>query len=149
MLGDYPGILSEGIRQKIVLVGHDRGARISHRLAVDNNHSHFEIIGAALLDIVPTLVQFRAFANPSEATIYYHWSLLAAAKPISEDLIDAMGGGKWVAKNLGALREGALGVNFPIHQKYFNNRATIEAACADYRQWTSRNRLRTKRREES
>ncbi|KAF8458921.1 Alpha/Beta hydrolase protein [Terfezia claveryi] len=139
MLGNYPGILSEGIRQKIVLVGHDRGARISHRLAVDNCHPHFEIIGAALLDIVPTLVQFRAFANPSQATIYYHWSFLAAPKPIPEDTIDAIGGGNWIESGFGSWRctweeaQKRMEANVPIYQKYFNNRATIEAVCADYR----------------
>ena len=139
MLGDYPGILSHGIRQKIVLVGHDRGARISHRLAVDNNHPHFEIIGAALLDIVPTVVQFQAFANPSQATVYYHWSFFAAPKPIPEDMIDAIGGGNWIAKVLETWpctweeARKRLEANIPIYQEYFNNRATIDAVCADYR----------------
>lgn len=138
VLGDYSVILSEGIRQKIVLVGHDRGARISHRLAVDNSHPHFEIIGTALLDIVPTLVQFRAFANPLQATIYYHWSFLAAPKPIPEDTIDAMGGENWIESAFGlsmymSEARKRLEANVPIYKKYFNNRATIEAVCADYR----------------
>jgi hypothetical protein len=53
-----------GKERKVIWVGHDRGARVGHRLVVDNKPEH-NIISALFFDIVPTTEQWRSFANPA------------------------------------------------------------------------------------
>lgn len=65
-----------GKERPVIYCGHDRGARIGHRLVVDNKPEH-NIKAAVLMDIVPTLEQFKAFANPKASMAYYHWPFLA------------------------------------------------------------------------
>ncbi len=92
--------------RRIVLGGHDRGARIGHRLAVDFSHPppawsstsydalHLTVLGAILLDIVPTSAQWAAFADPAISAGYFHWPLLANAE-LATEMIAAFGGARW------------------------------------------------------
>jgi pimeloyl-ACP methyl ester carboxylesterase len=65
-----------GKDRPIIYCGHDRGARVGHRLIVDNDTAH-NIKSAILMDIVPTSEQFRAFGNVRASVAYYHWPFLA------------------------------------------------------------------------
>ena len=58
--------------EKYFIVGHDRGARVAHRMAIDYKES---ILKLAVLDIVPTL---HVFDNTEKklAKRYYHWFFL-------------------------------------------------------------------------
>lgn len=67
------------------LVGHDRGARVSHRLMLDHPA---RVERAALLDIIPTLEHFER-ADMAFAMGYYHWFFLAQPAPFPETLIAA------------------------------------------------------------
>jgi haloacetate dehalogenase len=68
------------------LVGsHDRGARVSHRLALDFPE-HVEKL--AVLDIVPTIEHFER-ADMSFAMGYYHWFWFAQPHPFPEVVINA------------------------------------------------------------
>ena len=73
----------------------DRGAKICHRVAVDNHHfPSLDIVGTVLIDIVPTKVQWEAFANPTIAVGYFHcqsFANLAVAVP----MLEAYSGGCW------------------------------------------------------
>ena len=55
--------------KKYYLVGHDRGARVAHRMAIDYNKN---ILKAIFLDIVPTNSVFE-LADQDLARKYYHW----------------------------------------------------------------------------
>jgi pimeloyl-ACP methyl ester carboxylesterase len=82
-------------KRKVILGGHDRGARICHRLAVDKaDFPNLDFLGVFMMDIVPTLMQWKAFSNPAVATGYFHWPLLANAEMATE-ILTAYGGGKW------------------------------------------------------
>jgi haloacetate dehalogenase len=65
------------------LVGHDRGARASYRLALDHPGAVEKLV---LLDIVPTSVQF-AQVDWQGCLRAYHWYLLAQPAPLPETLI--------------------------------------------------------------
>lgn len=67
------------------LVGHDRGARVSHRLAIDHAE---KVEKLALLDIVPTIEHFER-ADMAFALGYYHWFWFAQPHPFPENLIAA------------------------------------------------------------
>ncbi|WPG98884.1 Hypothetical protein R9X50_00168400 [Acrodontium crateriforme] len=121
----------------VIWVGHDRGARVGHRLLVDNDASH-RIITAILIDIVPTTQQWRAFANPLASIAYYHWPFLAL--PTAPQLIEAMGGYEYCKNSL----DRARGANEVGAAKFKENDAvdhyshlfslpeTIAGSCADY-----------------
>lgn len=49
----------------IVLIGHDRGARVSHRLAVDGV-SGFDIKGVCLIDIVFSSTQYHSLGTHTQ-----------------------------------------------------------------------------------
>lgn len=61
------------------LVGHDRGARTAHRLALDSPDC---ILSLTLMDIVPTHLLLNALTQ-QVARAYYHWFFLAQPAPVS------------------------------------------------------------------
>jgi haloacetate dehalogenase len=69
--------------ERFFLVGHDRGARVSHRLAVDHPAS---VAKVAVLDIAPTLAMYEK-TNEAFARAYWHWFFLILPHPVPERLI--------------------------------------------------------------
>lgn len=67
------------------LAGHDRGARVSHRLAIDWPD---RVRKLAVLDIVPTIEHFER-TDMKFALGYYHWFWFAQPHPFPENLISA------------------------------------------------------------
>ncbi|GAA5925988.1 hypothetical protein JCM3775_005169 [Rhodotorula graminis] len=75
-------------RPKVVLVAHDRGARVAYRLAKD---SPDRVVGLNVQDIVPTAEQFKRFTYDHHRHLatfgYYHWIFLATPAPMAEMLL--------------------------------------------------------------
>jgi pimeloyl-ACP methyl ester carboxylesterase len=71
--------------ERFSVAGHDRGARVAHRLARDHPE-HIERL--ALLDIVPTLYRFETI-DQKAATASYHWFFLIQPGGLPERLIGA------------------------------------------------------------
>lgn len=67
------------------VVSHDRGARVSHRLALDYPAA---VERLAVLDIVPTIEHFER-TDMAFALGYYHWFWFAQPHPFPENLISA------------------------------------------------------------
>lgn len=67
------------------LVGHDRGARVAHRMALD---APGRIASLTLMDIVPTEMLLSRLTH-QVARSYYHWFFLAQPHPFPETLIAA------------------------------------------------------------
>jgi len=67
-----------------LLAGHDRGARVGYRFALDHPE---RIRKLAVLDIVPTLETAEAM-DYAYAKAMYHWLFLAQPHPIPERLIN-------------------------------------------------------------
>jgi haloacetate dehalogenase len=113
------------------IAGHDRGARVTYRLALDHPE---RVRRAAVLDIIPTLEQFERM-NRMGARAAYHWYFLAQPSPFPETLI-----GKdpdyFLDHSLGAWR-GAADAFTPealaAYHEAFRNPAMIHATCEDYR----------------
>jgi len=60
--------------ERFALVGHDRGARVAHRLALDSPEA---VKNLTVLDIVPTHTVFRE-ARKELAAAYWHWFFFQA-----------------------------------------------------------------------
>jgi len=67
------------------VAGHDRGARVAHRMALDFPASVYKL---AVLDILPTEVVWDN-ADAKLALSFWPWSLLSQPSPLPERLISA------------------------------------------------------------
>ena len=71
--------------QEFSVVGHDRGARVAYRMALDHPSSVLRLV---VLDIVPTLDVVRR-TDVRSALTFWPWSLLSQPAPLPETLISA------------------------------------------------------------
>ncbi|KIX03208.1 uncharacterized protein Z518_06760 [Rhinocladiella mackenziei CBS 650.93] len=135
--------------RRIILGGHDRGARISHRLSVDFSHPpqspstceklNLTVLGTILLDIVPTLAQWQAFANPAICSGYFHWPLLANPD-VATEMLSAFGGGRWAKEahtriagpNSESLNRITAHNALDVYSALFEQRETIYYTSLDY-----------------
>ena len=69
--------------ERFLVVGHDRGARVAHRLCVDHPG---RVMKVAVLDIAPTLAMYEA-TNEAFARAYWHWFFLILPAPVPERMI--------------------------------------------------------------
>ena len=71
--------------ERFHVVGHDRGARTAHRMALDHPDA---VRSLALLDIVPTYDMFQR-VDALTAKAYWHWYFLQQPAPYPETVIAA------------------------------------------------------------
>jgi haloacetate dehalogenase len=112
------------------VAGHDRGARVTHRLVRDHPD---KIERAAILDIVPTLYRFETI-DQKAATGSYHWFFLIQPAPFPERLIGAEC--EYYLRHSFGLdrRPDALEADaFAEYLRCFRNPETIRATCDEYR----------------
>ena len=116
---------------EFLVVGHDRGARVAHRMALDHPAA---VVKLAVLDIVPTRTMY---ANVSRefAKAYYHWFFLLRPEPIPETLIGAHPD-FYLESHIGS-RHAGLKPFAPEalaeYRRCFRDPAAIHASCEDYR----------------
>lgn len=116
---------------RFAVAGHDRGARVGHRLALDHPDS---VTALAVLDIVPTRHTFQ-HADAAFGLAYSHWFFLASGNGIPERLI---GGDPefWIRARMGARHHGGTMFDPQAMDEYvrcFSDPAAIHASCEDYR----------------
>ena len=115
---------------KYYLVGHDRGARVAHRMAIDYQD---KIKKLSLLDIVPTSHVFDN-TNALLARRYYHWFFLIQSFPHPETMI-----GKdseyYLRSKLKMWGSNNDYLSEDVIKEYLRcfNSETIHASCEDYR----------------
>jgi haloacetate dehalogenase len=113
------------------VVGHDRGGRVGHRMALDYPN---RVTRLAVLDIVPTRHVY-ATVGRELATAYYHWFFFIQPYDLPETLIGA-DPGYYLRKKLGGWGT-SLDTFAPEalaeYERCFGDPATIHASCEDYR----------------
>jgi haloacetate dehalogenase len=115
------------------ILGHDRGARVTYRLALDHPD---RVIRVGIIEVIPTADFWRAW-NAELAYKAYHWTFLAQPAPLPEMLIAANPVAyvehslrNWtLAKSLDVFAPAAL----EAYRKQARDPARIAAMCADYR----------------
>jgi haloacetate dehalogenase len=117
--------------RRFAVAGHDRGARVAHRLARDHPE---RVERLALLDIVPTLYRFETI-DQKAATSSFHWFFLIQPGGLPERLIGAEPEfflrhmlGSW-ARDPSAFEPEV----FSEYLRCFQNSETIRATCDEYR----------------
>jgi haloacetate dehalogenase len=117
--------------KQFAVVGHDRGGRVAHRMALDHSE---RVTKLAVLDIAPT---HKLYHNVSKAfaTAYYHWFFLIQPAPLPETLIG--NSAEFYLNSLlgiGRLKPHAITPEaFSEYLRCFRDPATIHATCEDYR----------------
>ena len=112
------------------LVGHDRGGRVAHRLAVDHPEA---VRRVALLDISPTLAMYEQ-TTEAFARAYWHWFFLILPEPIPERMIGA--DAKFLLRAKMASGSAGLKAFAPAAWAEYERCFTpemIHASCEDYR----------------
>lgn len=112
------------------VLGHDRGGRVSHRLAMDFPESIKRLM---VLDISPTLAMYEN-TTMEFARGYWHWFFLIQAHPIPETLIGA-NPEFWIKNHMG--RHAGIGIfdsqPWSEYLEGVSNPASLHAMCEDYR----------------
>lgn len=117
--------------ERFAVVGHDRGARVAHRLALDHPA---RIERACVMDIAPTLHMFD-HTDQAFATGYYHWFFLIQPDGLPEHMIGADPG--WFLREK-LRRWSAPGAHFDEaavaeYVRCFSSLEGVHASCEDYR----------------
>jgi haloacetate dehalogenase len=119
--------------EQFFLAGHDRGGRVSYRLALDHPHAVRKL---ATLDIVPTYDAYTGW-GPDRAIGSFHWPFLARPAPFPETmighdpvyfleyLISSWAG----TRDLTPFSEQAM----QHYRHHFSKPSMIHATCEDYR----------------
>ena len=113
------------------LVGHDRGARVAHRLTKDHPQ---RVRKLALLDIIPTHRMFQV-VNKEMATNTYHWFFLIQPYDFPERVIGA-DPDYFIRSRFQRVNNAATVFPPEAIEEYvrcFCDLAAIHGACEDYR----------------
>jgi haloacetate dehalogenase len=132
MAADMVALMRSLGHERFAVVGHDRGGRVAHRLALDHGE---RVERLAVIDITPTLDMYEA-TEMRFATWYYHWFFLIQPAPLPERMIGGdplfylrwtLGG--WGSHGLSFIEPEALAE----YERCFCRADAIHAACEDYR----------------
>ena len=116
---------------KFYILGHDRGARIAHRLALNYSKNVIKMI---LLDIIPTIEHFER-TNMEFAMGYYHWFWLAQRSPVPESVINKAPEEWFFAHTSREKKDKDFFHPMALsdYLECIKNPETINAICEDYR----------------
>jgi haloacetate dehalogenase len=126
---DLSGLIHHLGFESAVVIGHDRGARVAHRWALDHP---LDVTALALLDILPTRVVMNSFDRDSASAMwhwFFHRNSELAAKVVAGNVEAYLG--YFFAK----LRESAAvdEETFKHYVEAFSDPAHLQASFEDYR----------------
>lgn len=131
MAKDQVGLMRALGHDRFHVVGHDRGGRVAHRMALDHPQAVAKLV---LLDIAPTLTMYER-TDQAFATRYFWWFFLIQPAGLPDRMIGAdpefflrhhIGG---QSRTEGAISEEVLAE----YLRCYREPATIQAICEDYR----------------
>ena len=117
--------------QRFYAAGHDRGARVLHRMCLDHPE---RVVRAAILDIIP---QHHLLNHVTRqwGTFSWHWFFMIQPYDFPERMMGA-DPDYFIEKKLAKTAQG-LSFFDPAalaeYKRYFRNPATVHAMCEDYR----------------
>jgi len=132
MAADLLALMQSLGHERFFVAGHDRGGRVSHRLALDHPAA---VAKLCVIDIAPTLDMYAA-TDKRFASAYYHWFHLIQPYPLPEKMIEGCAHdylhaklGGWGAAGLAYIEPEALAE----YERCFCTPDAIHGACEDYR----------------
>lgn len=131
MAGDQVAVMRTLGHQRFAVIGHDRGGRVAHRMAL---HYPAQVTEIAVLDIAPTATMY-ARTDRTFATRYFWWFFLIQPAPLPERLIE--NDPEFFLRNHLAAQSRTHGIpSEALIQEYlrcYRLPGTIHAICEDYR----------------
>ena len=124
-----------------MIAGHGQGARICHRLAVDQaDYPAFSFKGAILMDIIPTAIQWGSFVVAETSVASFNWPFLANVD-VATEMIMAQGGdafvrmclNRWVGTRKQGLAMFKSNDSIDIYANSFKSESVIRATCDEFR----------------
>ncbi len=130
MAKDQVAVMQQLGFDRFLVVGHDRGGRVAHRMALDYPD---QVTRLAVLDIVPTYKLYQEVTKEF-ASMYFHWFFFIQPAPIPEALLAGRGDfflKTWAFNGMvpGVITE----ETFAEYLRCFEDPATLHAMCEDYR----------------
>ncbi|USQ79179.1 alpha/beta hydrolase [Ornithinimicrobium faecis] len=131
MAADVVALADELGLERFHVIGHDRGARVAHRLALD---APDRVRSVALLDILPTLDVWRQMDDRELALKYFHWTFLAQPGGLPQRLIgaDPQGYLRSTLAGLGATAEMFDPAALGEYLSAADRESVVDAWCRDY-----------------
>ncbi|WP_020677118.1 alpha/beta fold hydrolase [Geopsychrobacter electrodiphilus] len=131
MAQDMVEIMASFGYEKFFVAGHDRGARVLHRMALDYPD---QVAKACVMDIAPTYQMFKS-TDQAFATGYYHWFFLIQPDGLPERMIGADPAYYLTEKLKRWSAPDALFAEAAVaeYNRCFSRPAAIHASCEDYR----------------
>jgi haloacetate dehalogenase len=126
---DLSGLIQHLGFESAVAIGHDRGARVAHRWALDHPS---DIKALALLDILPTRVVMSSFDRDSASRMwhwFFHRNPELAATVVSGNVETYLGHFFAKVRESGAVDE----ETFKHYVEAFSDRTHLQASFEDYR----------------
>lgn len=129
MAQDQAEVMSRLGFDTFAVVGHDRGARVSHRLAMDHPS---RITKLALVDIAPAAQVYRSLTKDMAAA-YWHWFFMRLPEPVPETILG--NDVDFIFKVLAGREPAGTFTNEAIAEyvRAWRDPATIHAGCEDFR----------------
>ena len=130
MSAEIVGVLNHLGVERAAVVGHDRGARVGYRMALDHPR---RVERLAVLGVLPTAEQFDR-VTPENALGYWPWFFLAQPAPFPERMVAAVPG-HYLRSIIEAWAEWPERIGDEAIEHYVEamSEDTIAATCADYR----------------
>lgn len=131
MAADQVALMDALGHRSFLVVGHDRGGRVAHRMALDCPE---RVERVAVLDIVPTLHMYEN-VDRAMAETYFHWFFLSRSSDLPERLISA-DPESWIASRFRGRTSTGWQPEPSAFDQYvaaFRDPARVAATCADYR----------------
>lgn len=130
MAQDMAEVMSALGFDKFMVAGHDRGGRVSHRLALDHAERVTKI---AVLDIAPTREMY-AGTTDAFARAYWHWFFMIQPAPFPEQLIGSDPDFYFLRRQKGQNQTGPFTPEaLAEYMRCFRDPQMIHACCEDYR----------------
>jgi haloacetate dehalogenase len=131
MAQDQAEVMEQLGFESFLLVGHDRGGRVAHRLTKDHPQ---RVRKLATLDIIPTHRMFQ-IVDKEMATNTYHWFFLIQPYDFPERVIGA-DADYFIRSRFERVKDAAKVFPPEAIEEYvrcFNDPTAIHGACEDYR----------------
>jgi haloacetate dehalogenase len=128
---DQIALMNQLGHEAFAVVGHDRGGRVAHRLALDHPS---RVSAVAVLDIVPTRHMFT-HVDRTMADAYFHWFFLSRPAPLPEQLIEG-NLELWMRSRYDGRHFAGEPFDravFAEHVAAMRRPGAVAATCADYR----------------
>ena len=130
MAADMVQVMQRLGHERFHLIGHDRGARVAHRLARDHGE---RVTSLAVIDICPTLAMY-GHSDFDFARAYWHWYFFIQPAPLPERLLEHIGfDGMLALLTRATAGRGGFDPRAVAEYRRCFTSATIHAMCEDYR----------------